>query len=404
MTSGIPNLAAAPAVWPRAIEIGDQLAFPAVLMRGGTSKGAFLKPEDLPQLENLRDRVILAAYGSPDPRQVDGVGGANPLTSKLAIVSASQRDDADVDYLFGQVRIGEPVIDYSGTCGNLLSAVGPFALDEGVVAANEPTTRIRIHLVNTGQIVVAEVPVLRGRARAEGTCEIAGVLGTGASIVLDFSLTAGTLGRGLLPTGLASERLTLASGAAVQVSIVDAANPCVFVAAEDLGLDPATLLGETLDDGILDELQAIRSAAAVRLGLVESADRAAAESPAIPKVYVVHPPVDFVDRYARPVSGSDVTVLGRGLSMGRPHAAYALSAAICTGAAASIPGTVVAMSTEAGAGAIRIGHPSGVSAVEVDVRLDPSGDHSLLRASVERTARRLMSGLLYVPASILAEA
>jgi hypothetical protein len=403
MTTGSPNLAAAPATWPRAIEIGDQLAFPAVLMRGGTSKGAFLKPEDLPEPGNLRDRVILAAYGSPDPRQVDGVGGANPLTSKVAIVSASQREDADVDYLFGQVRIGEPVIDYSGTCGNLLSAVGPFALDEGMLPATEPVTKVRIHLVNTGQLVVAEVPVVRGRARVEGSSEIAGVLGTGASIQLDFSSTAGTLGRGLLPTGLASERLVLPSGAEVPVSIVDVANPCVFVAAGELGLAAATLLAEELDEGVVDELLAIRSAAAVRLGLVESADRAGAESPAIPKVYAVHPPVDFVDRYARPVPGREVSVLGRGLSMGRPHAAYALSAAICTGAAASIPGTVVAGCADAG-GTIRIGHPSGVSAVEVDVRLDQGGDHRLLRASVERTARRLMSGLLYVPASILAEA
>jgi 2-methylaconitate cis-trans-isomerase PrpF len=396
-------LAAAPLDWPAAVESGDQLAIPSVLMRGGTSRGAFLRAEDLPRDPGLRDRVILAIYGSPDARQIDGIGGATSLTSKVALVSRSSRKDADVDYLFGQVRVDEPLVDYSGNCGNMLAAVGPFAVDEGLVPACEPRTRVRIHNVNTGQIVLADVPTVAGKAQTAGATTIAGVPGTGASIMLDFANAGGTLGRGLLPTGLPCEEIGVPDGRSYTVSIVDAGNPVVFVAANDLSLKVDALLGDSFDCDLLETLEAIRGVAAVRLGLVEKAARAAGESPAIPKVYLVHEPVDFVDRFGRLVPGSELTLVARGLSMGRPHAAYAITVAVCTATAACIPGTVVAVRARRNSGEhdVRIGHPSGITPVEVEVDATLREDPELVRARVERTARRLMAGVSYVPAAVL---
>jgi 2-methylaconitate cis-trans-isomerase PrpF len=371
------------AAWPAAVEVGDQLAFPAVLMRGGTSRGAFLRAEDLPVEQDARDRVILAVYGSPDPRQIDGIGGANPLTSKVAIVSRSARADADVDYLFGQVSIDAALVDYGGNCGNMLAGVGPFAVDEGLVAAEEPVARVRIFNVNTDRLVVAEVPVSGGRARAAGETAIAGVPGTGAAIRLDFAETAGTLGRGLLPTGEARELLE-ADGTTFEVSIVDAANPTVFVAAAAVGLGGTAVPGE-LGGRALARMRAIREAAGRRLGL---------DSPGIPKVYAVDTPGDR----------ADVDLVGRGLAFGAPHAAYATTVAVCTAAASRIPGTVVSdqvPDARRGAPELRIGHPSGVLSVQVAVDVS-GGEPMLRRAAVERTARRIASGLAYVPRSVLA--
>jgi 2-methylaconitate cis-trans-isomerase PrpF len=381
--------------WAAAVAEGDQLAVRCVLMRGGTSRGAFLHAGDLPTDAALRDRVILAVYGSPDPRQIDGIGGADPLTSKVAVVSRSAVPGADVDYLFGQVRIEEPVVDYRGNCGNMLAAVGPFAIDEGLVEASEPMTRVRIRNVNTGRLVVAEVPVEGGRARAVGDAEIAGVPGRGAAILLDFSATGGTLGRGLLPTGNPREQLELGPGDEITVSIVDAGAPAVFVSASDLGLGGGSFLAEPLEPETVARLVAIREAAAERLGLVADRARAADETPAVPKVYAVQAPVDYVDSLGREVRASETTIAGRGLSMGRPHGAYATTVAVATAAAARLPGTVVAEHATAATGDVRIGHPGGVMRVEVDV--DRSrGEPVLRRAAIERTARRIMAGVVYV--------
>jgi 2-methylaconitate cis-trans-isomerase PrpF len=364
-------------------------------MRGGTSRGAFLHADDLPGDEALRDRVVLAIYGSPDPRQIDGIGGADPLTSKVAIVSRSADPDADVDYLFGQVRIEEPVVDYRGNCGNMLAAVGPFAIDEGLVEASEPMTRVRIRNVNTGRLVVAEVPVEGGRARATGAATVAGVPGRSAGILLDFSATGGTLGCGLLPTGSAHEQLGLGAGDAVTVSIVDAGAPAVFVSAGELGLGGGSFLAEPLEPETVARLVAVREAAAERLGLVADRARAADETPAVPKVYAVQEPVDYVDSLGREVRAPEMTIAGRGLSMGRPHGAYATTVAVATATAARIPGTLVAEHAASHAGEVRIGHPGGVMRIEVDV--DRSGGEPVLRrAAIERTARRIMAGVAYV--------
>ena len=190
----------------------------------------------LPSDRALRDKIILDIYGAPDITEIDGLGGANVLTSKTAIISRSSRADADIDYTFGQVMINEPLVDYGINCGNISAGVGPFAIDEGLVPAVEPVTKIRIFNTNTQKVITAEVPVKNGKAVVAGDYQIAGVPGTGAKITLDFAQTGGTLGKGLLPTGLAKEQLPVEGLGAFTVSIVDAANPCVFVKASDVGL------------------------------------------------------------------------------------------------------------------------------------------------------------------------
>lgn len=390
--------------WPAAVPDGDQLAFPVVFMRGGTSRGAFVRAEHLPSEAALRDRVILALYGSPDPRQIDGIGGANPLTSKLAIVTRSERDDADVDYLFAQVAVDAEVVDFGGNCGNMLAGVGPYAIDEGLVDAVDPLTRVRIHNVNTGRVILAEVPVAARRALTAGATRIAGVPRPGACIVLDFAGSSGVLGRGLLPTGAAREELMLSGGERVQASIVDAANPTVFVAIEALGVSPVELLGSAPPEAAIERLRRVRDAAAVALGLASSLARARDETPGIPKAYAVGPPTDYIARHGEVVGAAQISLMARGLAFGAPHNAYATTVAICTAAAARIPGTVVwDQSRERDSDEVRIGHPSGILPVQVAVDLPPGRPPILRRAGIERTARRLLSGLAAVPREVLEE-
>jgi 2-methylaconitate cis-trans-isomerase PrpF len=387
------------ALWPGARRRGDQVGIRCVFMRGGTSRGAILRVEDLPSDPALRERLILAIYGSPDIRQIDGLGGADPLTSKVAIVGPSTRPDADVDFTFGQVRIGEPHVDFSGNCGNISAAIAPFAIDEGLVPATEPTTSVRIHLVNTDAVITSEATVLDGLAAAEGDTEVPGVPGAGARVTLDFGEGSSTLGMGVLPTGVARETVETPYGPH-EVSIVDAGNPTVFVRASDVGLR-GTELPDAFTPALLDRLSAIRGAGAVAVGLADEASTAAATTPAVPKLYVVSPAADYVDLAGRPVSARDVSVVGRGLSMGVPHQAYAGTVAICTGVAAAIPGTLVdELVPGFTGGRFRIGHPSGVMGVDVGVAL-ADGRPVVTRAAIERTARRIMDGTVWVPVSRL---
>ena len=379
---------------------GDQVGIRCVFMRGGTSRGAFFHAADLPADPALRERVILAVYGSPDVRQIDGLGGADPLTSKVAIVAPSDRPDADVDFTFGQVRITEAIVDFTGNCGNISAGVAPFAIDEGLVQAREPETTVRVYLTNTDSIITARVATRDGLALVDGEAEIPGVPGTGSSIMIDFGEGSSVLGRGLLPTGAPRETLATPSGD-VDVSIVDAGNPVVFVRADSVGL-AGDELPDQLTDEILARLEEIRAAGAVRLGLTSLPEEAARATPAIPKLYVVAPPMSYVDLRGRAVDASEIELTGRGLSMQRPHRAYAGTVAVCTAAAAGIPGTLVAevVGEGASARAVRIGHPGGVMLVEGNVELRPEGP-VLTRAAIERTARRIMDGIVYVPVSRL---
>jgi methylitaconate Delta-isomerase len=381
--------------WPGAMRRGDQVGIRCVFMRGGTSRGVFLHQTDLPADLARREKLIVGIYGSPDIRQIDGLGGATPLTSKVAIVGHSSRPDADVDFTFGQVAIDEPKVEFSGECGNMAAAVGPFAVDERLVAASEPVTHVQIHLTNTKTVVTAEVPVCNGLAAVDGETEVSGVPGLGARILLDFKDVGGTLGKGLLPTGRAHEVLQTSAGA-VEVSIVDAANPVVFVKPSAFGLTGVELPDAFTPD-VLAQMEAVRSAAAKRLGLRAETMRA------IPKLYMIHPPADYTDLNGRLVRADDVNVIGRGLSMGVPHEAYAATAAVCTAAAALLPGTLVQEMLRLDhvrPAHIRIGHPGGILGIDAEMEW-VSGHARLVRAAIERTARRIMEGTVYVPLSRL---
>ena len=378
----------------------DQERIRCAFIRGGTSRGAYLLAKDLPQDPDLRDRVILAIYGSPDPRQIDGLGGADSLTSKVAIIAPSSRPDADVDYTFGQVSITASLVDYKGNCGNISSGVGPFAVDEGLVPVTEPVTRVRIYNTNTRKIIVADVPVKDGRALVEGDCAIDGVPGTGARIMLDFVDSGGAVTGKLLPTGRVKDSIQV-EDRRYTVSLVDAANPAIFVKAEDLGLKGTELAAEIdTNPWLLAELERIRSVGAEMIGLVQDRRDGTRLSPAVPKVAFVSPPQEYRSSKGDVVRPDAIDLTARIMSMQKAHKAYAVTGAIVTATAAKIPGTVVneCFRAREGSDFVRIGHSSGQLALEIVVE-PRDGGWFLRRAALERTARRIMDGYVYVPKS-----
>ncbi|MDR1796323.1 MAG: 3-methylitaconate isomerase [Clostridiales Family XIII bacterium] len=379
-----------------------QSKIPVVIMRGGTSKGIFIKAEDLPEDPALRDQIVLRVFGSPDVRQIDGLGGADPLTSKLAIIGKSAVPGADVDYTFGQVSYKAPTIDYSGNCGNISSAVGPYAVDEGLVPAVEPVTTVRVYNTNTQKILVEQVQVEDGRAKVDGDYAIAGVPGTGAEVVVDFSGTAGAATGKLLPTGNVVDTIETAAFGPIGASLVDAANPVVFVRAKDLGMTGIETPAQ-IDENkqLLDALEEIRGKGAVLMGLTSDWEAAAREIPAFPMVAVVAPAQGYKDfTTGKDIGEGDVDFVSRLMFMQVTHKTYAGTATTCTGAAARIEGTVVQEAMAAkGRGhepgsLIRIGHPAGVIGLNVEAE-KTAGGWALVKAEVNRTARRIMEGTCY---------
>ena len=377
----------------------------AVFVRGGTSRALVFHRRDLPSARVEWDPIFLAALGSPDPsgRQLDGLGGGISSLSKVAVVGPPTRPDADVDFTFGQVEVTRAFVDYAGNCGNISSAIGPFALDEGLVPAREPETLVRIHNTNTRKLIHARVPVSGGQAAVRGDFVLPGVPGTGARLALEFLDPGGAVTGRLLPTGRAREILELPGLGPITVSLVDATNPVVFVRAKDLGLE-GTERPETLDAqlDLAVRLEAIRGAAAERMGLVADAAQAATLSPAVPKIAVVAPPAPFQALDGTPVPAAAVDLVARVVSMGRIHRAFALTAAMCLAVAARIDGTVVhEVSADARPGEpegdVRLGHPSGVLAVAARVAQDPGMPPVARTVTVYRTARRLMDGFVLVP-------
>jgi 2-methylaconitate cis-trans-isomerase PrpF len=383
------------------IHRGEQRRIRCALMRGGTSRGLFVMRNELPADTRLRDKVILRMYGSPDVRQIDGLGGADSLTSKLAIIGPPTRPDADVDYTFAQVSITERFVDFAGNCGNISSGVGPFAIDEGLVDAVEPVTTVRIYQTNTKCMIIAEVPTVGGKAAIEGDYHIDGVPGAGARIGLDFSDTAGAVTGHILPTGRPVDRLDVPGVGPIDVTVVDAGTPCVFVRAADMGIrgteTPAQI---DADRELNDRIERIRGTAAARVGIVERWQDAAQKSPYLPFFVLISPPADYLDfTTGRTVQAKEVDFVARLLFMLKMHKAYAVTGTVCTGAAAKIPGTIVyeASRPESRARALTlIGHPAGVIDIEAAVELG-GGEPDLVRASVGRTARRLMEGYVFVP-------
>jgi hypothetical protein len=373
----------------------------AAIIRGGTSKGVYLLASDLPKDPAVRDQVILAIYGSPDPRQINGLGGADPLTSKVAIIARSARPDADVDYTFGYVGIDKAVVDYDGNCGNISQGVGPFAVDEGLVPVNEPITKVRIFNTNTKKVIEAAVPVRDGKALTEGDFLVNGVPGTGAKIVLNFVNSGGSKTGKLLPTGNVVDKMELGDGRSIRVSLVDAANPAVFVQAAEIGFTGKELPKDTAaNPEILDLMEEIRVKAALMMRLASSSNRV---SPAVPKVAFVAPPQEYVTSTGKTIHAADCDLLARTKALAVMHKAYAVTGGICVGAAALIEGTVVneVVGPQAKtSGVVRVGHPSGVSDFVITVIKKPSGEFELTQSGVAGTSRRIMDGYVYVPRKV----
>lgn len=376
----------------------------AVFVRGGTSKALVFHAEDLPADPAERDELVLGMMGSPDPygRQLDGMGGGVSSLSKVAIVARSAREDADVDYTFGQVAIDRAVVDWSGNCGNISSAIGPFAVDEGLCPRADGAAVVRIFNTNTGKIIHSRFAVRDGRAVVGGDLEIPGVPGTGAPIELSFVDPAGAGTGVLLPTGSVRDTVDLDSGRTVEVSLVDAITPTVFVAASAVGLSgsehPSTIDAQ---EELLTLLDEIRRRGAVAMGL---APEPAKVADAVPMIALVAPPQEFADLSGRIVRAEEHDVCLRMLAMGKAHRATAVTTALCTAVASFVDGTLVDQARRAGAPQepgpdsdggrqLRIGTPSGV--VQVGARVGRDADGWVVdEASVYRTARPLMRGVV----------
>lgn len=376
------------------------LALPAVFMRGGTSRAVMFHQRDLPE-RGAWDPIFLAAMGSPDPhgRQLNGMGGGISSLSKVCILSPSERADADIDYTFAQVQIREAVVDYRGNCGNMSSAVGPFAVDEGLIRPDGDTAVVRIYNTNTGKIIRSTFPLLDGRAAVDGDMAIPGVAGTGAPVRLDFLSPGGAVTGKLLPTGNVMDRLGVPGVGAIEVSMIDAAVACVFVRAGDLGLTGAEL-PDALDGAtaLLDRLQRIRRAAAVAMGIAAD-DDAARRSNGVPAIGFVAPAMAAPTLSGETITPGDVDLTARFISNGQPHRALPLTASLCTAVAARIEGTLPFQALAAPpSGAVRIGMPSGILTVDADVSPAAGSGWVAHSGAFYRTARRLFDGRIYVPA------
>lgn len=374
------------------------LKLPVMLMRGGTSKGAYILEKDLPENREEWEPVLLRLMGSPDKKQIDGLGGSQSVTSKVAIVKRSSRPDADVDYTFAQVSVEKPLVSYKGNCGNISSGVGPFAIERGLIEAKEGTTPVRIFNTNTEKVIIADVKTRDGQVAYDGDFAIAGVPGTASPIRLKFVEPSGTLGNGLLPTGNAVDVLDVPGFGKVKVSIIDAANPLVFVKAKDLGLS-----GRELPDDLnasqekLDLLETVRGLAAVKLGLIRDYTRSAWDTPGIPKMTFVAEPEDYVTADDKEIQKDQIDLLSRMMSMQKTHPSYAMTGAMCTAAAAVVPGSVVnqVLREHADTQYIRIGHPGGILECGVDYR--ENGTVPYIEDTFGfRTANLLMEGTAHI--------
>jgi 2-methylaconitate cis-trans-isomerase PrpF len=384
-----------------------QLRIPAVFMRGGTSKAIVFQQKDLPADRSLWDDIFLAAIGSPDPsgRQLDGMGGGVSSLSKICIVGPSTRPDADIDYTFGQVLVKERRVDYSGNCGNMSSAMGPFALDEGLVRLEGDEAVVRIHNTNTKKIIRARFALDEGAAAVDGVLSIPGVSGTGAPVRLEFLNPGGATTGTLLPTGKPCDVLEVPGIGKVAVSMVDAANACAFVRAPDVGLTGIEM-PEALDrdSAAMEKLAAIRLAASVAMGIGKDA-ASAARITTVPFIGFVSEPQDARSLSGESIRAGDVDLTARIISSGQTHRALPLTGSLCLAVAARIEGSVVnrcARASTAADAPLRIGMPSGVLVVAATVE-QKNGNWVAEQGAFYRTQRRLFEGAVYVRASRVAE-
>jgi 2-methylaconitate isomerase len=367
-------------------------------MRGGTSKGVFLRPEDLPADAAARDRILLRIIGSPDPygKQIDGMGAATSSTSKVVLVSKSSRPDCDVDYLFGQVRIDAPHIDWSGNCGNLTTAVGPFSLSEGIVdAPRDGIALVRIWQANIGKRILAHVPVRGGQVVEEGDFELDGVTFPAAEVKLEF-MDPGAEGA-MFPTGSVVDVLKI-ENQTIEATLINAGNPTVFVAAASLGLKGTELQGDINGNAeLLARAEAIRARGAVMMGLASSVGEATSKRPHTPKLAFVAEPAGYTSSSGKEVSAASIDLLARIFSMGVLHHAMTGTGGVAIAVAAAVPGTVVQRIARSKTdGRIRFGHPSGTLSVGAEARAE-GGQWVVSKALMSRSARRLMEGWVRVP-------
>ena len=383
-----------------------QIKIPATYMRGGTSKGVFFSLNDLPEAARVpgpaRDALLLRVIGSPDPygKHTDGMGGATSSTSKTVILSKSDSPDHDVDYLFGQVSIDKPFIDWSGNCGNLTAAVGAFAISNGLVAADRIPDNgvavVRIWQANIEKTIVAHVPITDGRVQETGDFELDGVTFPAAEVVIDFMDPADGDGA-MFPTGNPVDDLDVPGIGTIKATMINAGIPTVFVNAEDVGYTGAELQGDINEDArALAMFETLRAHGALRMGLIQSLEEAE-QRQHTPKVAFVAGPRDYVASSGKKVAAGDVDLLVRALSMGKLHHAMMGTGGVAIGTAAAIPGTLVNLAAGGGErDAVRFGHPSGTLRVGGEAH-QQDGEWVVTKASMSRSARVLMEGWVRVP-------
>ena len=379
-----------------------QRRIPAVYMRGGTSKGVFFLAGDLPADPAARDRILLRVIGSPDPygKHIDGMGGATSSTSKVVLIAKSSRPDCDVDYLYGGLAVDKATVDWSGNCGNLTTAVGPFAIAKGLIAAPaDGWATVRIWQANIGKRIIAHVPMRGGEVQEEGDFELDGVTFPAAEIKLEFLDPGADDGEGeggaMLPTGHATDLLDVPGVGQLGVSLVNAGLPTIFVAAESLGFKGTELQPDINPfPEILARIEKIRTHGAVAMGLAASPDKAATHTP---KLCFVAPSADYVASDGRAVKSADIDLLARVFSMGPLHHAMTGTGAVAIAAAVAIPGTIPnRLARKNGDGWVRFGHPSGTLSVGAEAR-EQNGEWSVSKVMMSRSARRLMEGWVFVP-------
>ena len=395
------------------MSFAPQIKIPATYMRGGTSKGVFFKLDDLPeaaqQAGRVRDQLLLRVIGSPDPyaKQIDGMGGATSSTSKTVILAKSQQPEHDVDYLFGQVSIDQPFVDWSGNCGNLTAAVGLFAISNGLVdAARIPENGIctvRIWQVNIQKTIIAHVPITQGQVQETGDFELDGVTFPAAEVQIEFLDPAddGEDGGAMFPTGNLVDTLEVPEVGRFQATFINAGIPTIFLNAEDIGYT-----GSELQDAIngdakaLARFETIRAYGAKQMGLIQDISEAASRQHT-PKIAFVSKPKQYVSSSGKTITEQDTDLLVRALSMGKLHHAMMGTAAVAIGTAAAIPGTLVNLAAGGGAReAVRFGHPSGTLRVGAQA-IQEKGQWVVKKAVMSRSARVLMEGWVRIPAESL---
>ena len=395
------------------MSFAPQIKIPATYMRGGTSKGVFFKLDDLPeaaqQAGRVRDQLLLRVIGSPDPyaKQIDGMGGATSSTSKTVILAKSQQPEHDVDYLFEQVSIDQPFVDWSGNCGNLTAAVGSFAISNGLVdAARIPENGIctvRIWQVNIQKTIIAHVPITQGQVQETGDFELDGVTFPAAEVQIEFLDPAddGEDGGAMFPTGNLVDTLEVPEIGRFQATFINAGIPTIFLNAEDIGYT-----GSELQDAIngdakaLARFETIRAYGAKQMGLIQDISEAASRQHT-PKIAFVSKPKQYVSSSGKTITEQDTDLLVRALSMGKLHHAMMGTAAVAIGTAAAIPGTLVNLAAGGGAReAVRFGHPSGTLRVGAQA-IQEKGQWVVKKAVMSRSARVLMEGWVRIPAESL---